>query len=556
MFHEWLPKSFVYLRQYDRKLFKKDLLAGITVGIVALPLAMAFAIASGVSPEKGIFTAIVAGFLISALGGSAVQIGGPTGAFVVIVYDILQRTGYEGLSLSTLLAGVILILFGLFRIGSWIKYVPYPLITGFTSAIAVIIFSSQMRDFFGLSIEKLPASFILQWIEYIQAIPTIHLHTLAVGAGTLVCIYLLRKFFPRVPWGIASIALATCAVSFFHLPVETIYSKFSSLPTNLPKPSWPSFYVSFDKLSEIVRDAFAIAFLGGIESLLSAVIADGMLGTRHKSNCELVGQGLANIGSALFGGIPATGAIARTATNVKAGAQTPVAGMVHAAVLWLILVFLSPLANQIPLASLAAILMVVAWNMSEMEHFFRLVRLPTSDTVILLAAFFLTLLVDITVAIMVGMVLASFLFMKKMGAHAKTMPLEPTSEFPEENDLDAIQHKLIPTGVEVYEMQGPFFFGSADILQNLIVNFTVPPKIFILRMRKVPFIDASGAQALLEFSKQCKKYQTIFFLSGIRGQMRRDLDAFGLVELLGEDRVFSHIDAALLKARSLLANPE
>ncbi len=552
MFHEWLPKSFVYLRQYDRKLFKKDLLAGITVGIVALPLAMAFAIASGVSPEKGIFTAIVAGFLISALGGSAVQIGGPTGAFVVIVYDVLQRTGYEGLSLSTLLAGLLLVFLGFFRIGSWIKYVPYSLITGFTSAIAVIIFSSQMRDFFGLSINKLPASFIFQWIEYIKAFPSLHVPTLAVGMGTLICIYLLRKFFPRIPWGIASIVLATCATSFFHLPVETIYSKFSSLPTMLPKPQWPSLNVPFDKLPEIIRDSFAIAFLGGIESLLSAVIADGMLGTRHKSNCELVGQGLANIGSVLFGGIPATGAIARTATNVKAGAQTPVAGMVHALVLLLVLVFLSPLVNQIPLAGLAAILITVAWNMSEMEHFFRLVRSPTSDTAILLAAFFLTIFVDITVAIMVGMVLASFLFMKKMSAHSKTIPFEPTSEFPEKQDLDSIQRKQVPEGVEVYEMQGPFFFGSADILQNLIVNFTKPPKVFILRMRQVPFIDASGVQALLEFSKQCKKHQTVFLISGIHGQMKKDLETFKLTRRLGEEHVFSHIDEALTKARLLL----
>jgi SulP family sulfate permease len=549
MFYEWIPKSFVYLRQYRLDLFKKDLLAGITVGIVALPLAMAFAIASGVSPEKGIFTAIVAGFLISALGGSAVQIGGPTGAFVVIVYDILQRTGYEGLSLSTLIAGILLILFGVFRIGAWIKYVPYSLITGFTSAIAVIIFSSQIRDFFGLSIDELPASFLLQWALYFKMLPTMDVTTLAVGLSTLLCIYLFRRFLPRIPWGIAAIVIMTSLVALFQLPVQTIYSKFSSLPTRLPFPSLPSFFIPFDQLPEIIRDSFAIAFLGAIESLLSAVIADGMMGTRHKSNCELVGQGIANLGSVFFGGIPATGAIARTATNVKSGAQTPIAGMIHALVLLLILCFLSPLANKIPLASLSAILMVVAWNMSEAEHFLRLIRFPTSDTAILLAAFSMTLLVDITIAIMVGMVLASFLFMKKMSVHSKTIPFEATSEFPEQQDPDAIQRKHIPPSVEVYEMQGPFFFGSADILQNLIVNFTAPPKVFILRLHQVPFIDASGTQALVEFFQYCQKHQTVFLLSGVRGQIKKDLEAFGFIQKIGADHVFPHIDEALAKAR-------
>lgn len=555
MFHEFVPKSWIYLQEYRWELFKKDALAGITVGIVALPLAMAFAIASGVSPDKGIFTAIVAGFLISALGGSSVQIGGPTGAFVVIVYDVLQRTGYPGLALATFFAGIFLLFFGLFRIGSWIKYVPYSLITGFTTAIAVLIFSSQIKEFFGLSIKNPSASFMGQWMEYIRSMPSIRPETAAIGFGTLFLICALRRFCPRIPWGVASILIATSITSLFHIPVETIYSKFSSLPSSLPFPSFPSMHVSLDQWPEVIRDSFAIAFLGAIESLLSAVVADGMLGTRHKSNCELMAQGIANIGSVLFGGIPATGAIARTATNVKSGGRTPVAGMIHALTLLFILMYLSPWVNKIPLASLSAILMVVAWNMSEMPHFLRLIRSPTSDTVILLTAFILTLFVDITVAIMVGMVIASFLFMKNISVRCKAVAVttgDVQTEFPEQDDPEATQNKSIPFGVEVYEIQGPFFFGSTDILQNLIPNLAPFPKVFILRMRQVPLIDVSGVNALKEFYSQCQKHKIVLLLSGVHGHLKRDLEKLGFIRCIGADRVFPNIDAALAKVHQFL----
>lgn len=547
MFREWVPQLFISLKQYSFFSFRKDLAAGLTVGIVALPLAMAFAIASGVSPEKGLFTAIVAGFLISALGGSTVQIGGPTGAFVVIVYDVIQRTGYEGLCLAGLLAALLLISCGLFRIGSWIKYVPYPLITGFTTGIALLIFSSQMRDFFGLQIDTLPAEFFAQWVVYVKSFGSTHIPSLLAGLATLILIIIFRRFFPKIPWAIASLVLVTAAAAFFQIPLPTIYSKFGSLPSTLPSLSFPSFQIPLDRVPEIVRDGFTIAFLGGIESLLSAVIADGMLGTRHKSNCELIAQGVANLGSILFGGIPATGAIARTATNVKSGAQTPVAGIVHALTLWLILLCLTSLVNKIPLATLSAILLVVSWNMSEMPHFLRIVRHANSDTVILLSAFFLTVFVDITVAIMVGMVVASFLFMKRISFSCAALPF--SEDLP---PADPLEKKQIPPGVQVYELQGPFFFGSAGILQNLLDQLNPPPKAFILRMRQVPLVDASGIQALKEFLEQCQKKQIVLFLSEVRGQTKKDLEHLGFTRIIGEDRMFARLSGALAQAESAM----
>ena len=536
--HEFIPKSVVFLRKYSLALFRRDLVAGLTVGVIALPLAMAFAIASGVSPERGLFTAIVAGFLISALGGSRLQIGGPTGAFVVIIYDIIQRTGYEGLALSTLLAGVLLIFLGIFRIGSWIKYVPYPLITGFTTGIALIIFSSQIKDFFGLNMGPLPVDFMGKWMAYFHQFGTIDPATLSVGGGTLASILLVRRFAPKVPWGIAAIVVATGATYLLQIPVETIYSKFGEIPRSLPFPSLPTFTIAFTRFPEIAKDAITIALLGGIESLLSAVIADGMVGSRHKSNCELVAQGIANIGSILFGGIPATGAIARTAASIKMGAATPVAGMIHAVTLFLIILFLAPLVSLIPLAGLAAILMMVAWNMSEAGHFIRLFRAPAGDMAILLTAFLLTVFVDITAAVLFGMILASFLFMKRMGELCKTV---------------SITNKSVPPNVEVYEIQGPFFFGAADMLQNLLA---APPKVFILRMRHVPFIDASGMNALREFYHRCKETKTTLLLTGIQPHAKKDMDRFGFTQQIGPTYIFPHIDSALFHAAELVINRE
>lgn len=556
-FHEFIPKSYLYLSKgYKFSIFKKDLLAGITVGIIALPLAMAFAIASGVTPEKGLYTAIVAGFLISLLGGSRIQIGGPTGAFVVIVYGIIQRTGYDGLCLSMLIASVLLVLLGVFRIGSWIKYVPHPLITGFTSGIAVIIFSTQIKDFFGLKMGTPPADLLPKWVSYFDHFSTFDPATLSLAAGTLGIILLIRRLVPWLPWGISSIVFATIICSVFHLPIETIESRFGDLPRNLPFPSFPNFFLLSGHFKEIFIDGMVIAFLGSIESLLSAVIGDGMIGGRHRSNCELVAQGIANFGSLIFGGIPATGAIARTAANVKTGAHTPMAGMIHAAVLLLILYFFAPLVSKIPLAALSAILVMISWDMSEAVHFIRLFRAPYGDRIVLLSAFFLTIFVDLTVAISVGMILASLFFMKRMSDMSKAISLsqifkENQVDLPEKTDPDDISKKSVPKGVEVYEIQGPFFFGAANILRDLLSGMIVMPKIIILRMRFVPMIDASGMYRLEEFYYQCKKKNILLFLSGIHGQTREDLKDFGLVKVIGEQNIFANIDAAIQKAEAI-----
>lgn len=561
-FHEFIPKSYLYLRNsYKFSTFKKDLLSGLTVGVIALPLAMAFAIASGVTPERGLYTAIIAGFLISALGGSRIQIGGPTGAFVVIVYGIIQRTGYNGLCVSMVIAAVILILLGIFRIGSWIKYVPYPLITGFTSGIAVIIFSTQIKDFFGLKMETLPADFTAQWLAYFDVFSTFDPITLFLAAGTLGGILLIRRLVPWFPWGISAIVLATTVCTLFHLPVETIQSRFGEIPRTLPSPSLPSFFIPAGQFKEVLIDGIIIAFLGSIESLLSAVIGDGMIGGRHRSNCELIAQGIANFGSVIFGGIPATGAIARTAANIKTGAQTPMAGMIHAFVLFLILYLLAPIVSKIPLAALSAILVMVAWNMSEADHFIRILRAPYGDRAILLAAFFLTIFVDLTVAISVGMILASFLFMQRMSQLSKVVSLsqvfqENQEDFPEKRDPDDLSKKAVPRGVEVYEIQGSLFFGAANILRDLLNTMIATPKVFILRMRSVPMIDASGMYGLEEFYDQCKNKNIILFLSGVHGQTRLDLKKFGLIEAIGEQQVFPDIDAALATARKILSDED
>ncbi|MBU6382914.1 MAG: sulfate permease [Verrucomicrobia bacterium] len=554
MFREFLPKSFLILRKgYSFALFRKDLTAGVTVAIIALPLAMAFAIASGVTPGQGIFTAIIAGFLISALGGSRYQIGGPVGAFIVILYDIIQRNGYEGLAVSTLIASVILVLMGLFRLGSWIKYIPHPLVVGFTTGLAVIIFSSQIKDFFGLKMGTPPAPFVEKWAAYIHAFPTLHLPTLFLGLATLAVILLIRKFIPRLPWGIGSIAVATLAVYVLDLDVETIQSRFGQIPNSLPRPAFPSFAIPLERWPEIFTDAITIAFLAGIESLLSAVIADGMMGTRHRSNSELVGQGVANFASVLFGGIPASGAIARTAANVKSGAQTPMAGMIHAIVLFLFILCLAPIVSQVPLVALAAVLIMVAWVMAEVGHFIHLLKAPIGDMAVLATTFLLTVFVDITVSVLFGTILACFLFMKRMSDCSKHTSL--TKLFQEKSseayDPDALEHKSVPSNVEVYEFQGPFFFGVADVLKDVLNNFEKPPKIFILRMRFVPFIDASGMNALKEFYHKCQRSGTTLLLSGVKGQTQLDLSSYGLTTLIGPDHIFPHIDEALSRARYL-----
>ncbi len=536
---EFIPKLYSCLRSgYSVAVFKKDILAGITVGIIALPLAMAFAIASGVTPVQGIITAIVAGFLISALGGSRVQIGGPTGAFVVLIYGIIQRNGYEGLVAATLVAAILLFCFGLFRLGSWIKYIPYPLITGFTTGIAVLIFSSQIKDFLGLSLD-LPCHFIGKWSLYFTNFSSCRLYATGLSAGTLLLIIFTRRYIPRLPWAVSAVAAATAVSYFFSFPVETIRSKFGEIGGHIPLPFFSPFSISREMLPDIFFDGMAIAFLGAIESLLSAVIGDGMIGSRHRSNCELIGQSVANFFSVLFGGIPATGAIARTAVNVKSGAKTPVAGMVHALTLLLILLFLSPVIGYIPLPALAAVLIVVAWNMSEIGHFIRLLKAPLADVAVLLTAFLLTVLVDITVAICFGMILACFLFMKRMSGLTKIF---------KESSEEIKMPKKIPEDVEIYEVQGPFFFGAADILQDTLFEMEKPPRVFILRLHSVTFIDASGMHALKEFYEKCRKQDSNLFLSELSNQAEKDLARFGFIKILGKEHVFNTLAEALAAA--------
>jgi SulP family sulfate permease len=550
---EFIPKSWVCLRdRYSFALFKGDLFAGVTVGIIAIPLAMAFAIASGVTPERGIYTAIVAGFLISLLGGSRSQIGGPTGAFVVIIYGIIERHGYDGLVFATLIASVILIILGLSRLGGLIKYIPYPLVTGFTTGIALLIFSSQVKDFFGLKMEHLPAGFVDKWQALFHALPTGDPLTFAVSAGTLLLILVVRRFFPIVPWGVISIVLATAVCWGFHLPLETIASRYGEIPRTLPFPGLPEWTFSFANWHSLIPDAITIAFLAGIESLLSSVIADGMAGTRHKSNCELVAQGVANMGSVFFGGIPATGAIARTATNVKTGGRTPVAGMIHALTLFLAILIAAPVVSQIPLAALSAVLIMVAWNMSEVGHFRHLFKAPLGDVILLLMTFFLTIFIDLTVAVEVGMIFAAFLLVKRMSAISGIAPFLLQKEEEERDDLDAIEKKQVPPHVEVYEITGPFFFGVADRLKDVLVNMEFTPMVFILRMRDVPLIDASGMHALKEFFFKCQRKHTTLLLSGVQPDVRKSLKKFGLEELIGNNQIFTHIDPALLHAAELV----
>jgi len=565
----FLPKSIVYLRRgYDRQLILGDVIAGITVGIIALPLAMAFGIASipesaakaaGVSPPAmGLYTAVVAGFLISALGGSRVQIGGPTGAFIVIVYNIALKDGYAGLATATLMAGVILLLLGFFRFGAVIKFIPYPVTTGFTSGIAVIIFSSQIKDFLGLEMGAVPAEFLEKWKAYVSHLETWDPATVAVGLGALAIMIALRRFAPRIPGAIVAVIVTSCLVYLLKLDVETIGTRFGGIPSTLPVPKLPPFDLALAR--HLLPAAFTIAMLAAIESLLSAVVADGMVGGRHKADCELVAQGFANVASVLFGGIPATGAIARTAANVKSGGKTPLAGMIHAVTLLLFMLFLSPLAKSIPLAVLAAVLIMVAWNMSEIDHFRAILRAPRSDVGVLLMTFGLTVFTDLTIAVGVGMVAAALLFMKQMAdvSNVSAITREFTNgedELGELKDPNSIDQRHVPAGVEVYEITGPFFFGVADRLKDVLHRMERPPKVFILRMRKVPVIDASGIHALDEFHQKCRRDGTVLLLSGVHAQPLVAFVKSGFIDVVGSDNMFGNLDDALNKARGLLGLP-
>lgn len=546
---EFKPKLFTTLKNYTRENFMTDLMAGIIVGIVALPLAIAFGIASGVTPEKGIITAIVAGFIISFLGGSKVQIGGPTGAFIVIIYGIIQEYGIEGLMVATMMAGIILVLLGIFKLGTIIKFIPYPIIIGFTSGIAVTIFTTQIADIFGLNFngEKVPGDFIGKWILYFHHFDTVNWWNVVVSVASIFIIAITPKFSKKIPGSLVAIVLVTVAVYLMKMyggiQCDTIGDRFS-IKAQLPEAAVPS--LDWEAIKNLFPVAITIAVLGAIESLLSAAVADGVIGDRHDSNTELIAQGIANFVSPIFGGIPATGAIARTMTNINNGGKSPVAGIVHAVVLLLILLFLMPLAQYIPMACLAGVLVIVSYNMSGWRVFKGLLKNPKSDVTVLLITFFLTVIFDLTVAIEVGLVIACVLFMKRVMETTQISVITDEIDPNKESDLEVHEeHLIVPEGVEVYEINGPYFFGIATKFEEIMARLGDRPKIRIIRMRKVPFIDSTGIHNLTTLCKMSQKENIHIILSGVNDQVHAVLEKSGFYELLGKENICSNINEAL-----------
>lgn len=551
------PKLISCLKHYDKKTLSADIMAGIIVGIVALPLAIAFGIASGVSPEKGIITAIVAGLLVSVFGGSKVQIGGPTGAFIIIIYGIIEQYGVSGLTIATFMAGAFLVLFGLLRLGTIIQYIPYPIVVGFTSGIAITIFSTQVKDFFGMQIEKVPSDFVEKWICYANNVSTIDLWSLFIGMLSLVTIIVLPRISKKIPGSLIAIILTTVVALVLRnylgiTSIETIGDRFS-ISSDMPGADVPE--LSWMTMKGLVQPALTIALLGAIESLLSATVADGVIGDRHNSNNELIGQGIANLVTPIFGGIPATGAIARTMTNINNGGRTPVAGIIHAVVLLLIFLFLMPLAKYIPMACLAGILVMVSYNMCGIPSFLGILRNPKSDITVLLVTFFLTIIFDLTIAIEVGIVIACLLFMRRM---AETSDVQQVRDIDveEESDLQSQhdEHLIVPQDIEVYEINGPFFFGAGNKAEELMTRFREKPSVRIIRMRKVPFIDSTGVHNLSNICIASKQQGIDVVLSGVNPKVHAVLDKAKLYDIIGEDHICPHIDIALKKAKELSGN--
>lgn len=539
----------VFKEGYSFEIFHKDLLAGIIVGIVALPLSIAIAVASGVKPEQGLITAVVAGFLISLFSGSRVQIGGPTGAFIIIVYGIVQKYGYEGLAAATFMAGVFLIIMGLARFGDMIKFIPYPVTVGFTGGIAVIIFTSQIKDFLGLSIPSIPDHFINKWIVYFHYLSSTHLSALLLGAITIIITVMWPRVTKRLPGPLVAIIVTTAIVQIFHLDVRTIGSQFGEIPNVFPSPHLPN--LNYDIFVQLIPSALTIALLAGIESLLSAVVADGMTGRRHRSNMELVAQGIANMISPIFNGIPATGAIARTATNIKNGGLTPVSGMVHAIVVLILFISLGKLAALIPMATLAGILIVIAYNMSEWHLFWKLLRTRRGDVLILMATFLLTVFVDLTVAIEVGVVLSAFLFMHRVVAVTQVDNITDHSE-EDPRDLKHIHKRTIPRGVEIFEINGPFFFGAADKFRDMLREIQRKPKVLIIGLRNVPSIDSTGLRALEDIYESSCKDKTRLLVYGASPKLKNMLSEMQFVEKIGETSFYETIDDALEYTRKIV----
>lgn len=549
------PELFKTLKSYNKQTFSADIMAGIIVGIVALPLAIAFGIASGVSPEKGIITAIIAGLAISLFGGSRVQIGGPTGAFIVIIYGIIQQFGLQGLAIATVLAGIFLVLLGLFRLGTIIRYIPYPIVVGFTSGIALTIFTTQIKDLFGLSIKgSVPADFISKWGVYFDNFSTIDIWTTIVGILSIVIIAVTPKFSKKIPGSLIAIIVMTLVgllLKNYGVNVETIGDRFKISPA-IPEANMPD--MDWQAIKSLISPAITIAILGAIESLLSATVADGVIGHKHNSNQELVGQGIANILCPIFGGIPATGAIARTMTNINNGGKTPLAGVIHAIVLLLIYFFLMPYAQYIPMSCLAGVLVVVSYNMSGWRTVRELMHNPKSDVSVLWITFILTVIFDLTIAIEIGLVLACLLFLRRMTETTNVSVLTDEIDPDHESDLDAssLEHLIIPEGVEVYEINGPYFFGVANKFEDVMASMQQQPKVRIIRMRKVPFIDSTGIHNLINLISMSHKDNVTIILSGVNEKVRKVLDKNKFADIIGEDCISPNINAALLKAKELV----
>lgn len=550
------PKLFsTFKNGYNKQTLVQDLLAGIIVGIVALPLAIAFGIASGATPEAGILTAIVAGFIISFFGGSKVQIGGPTGAFIVIVYGIIQQYGMSGLAIATFMAGAFLILMGVLHLGTIIKYIPYPIVVGFTSGIALTIFATQIKDLFGLQIESVPAGFLDKWAVYFQHFDTVNWWTLLIGVCSILVIVFMPKISRRIPGSLVAIILMTVVALILKRlgisGIETIGDRFT-ISSSLPQPAVPS--LSWETVTRLAQPAMVIAMLGAIESLLSAAVADGVIGDRHDSNQELVAQGIANMVSPLIGGIPATGAIARTMTNINNGGRTPVAGIAHAIVLALIYLFLMPLVQYIPMSCLAGVLVVVSYNMSEWRSFKAILKNPKSDIIVLLVTFFLTVIFDLTVAIEVGVLIACLLCMKRMAETTNVSVLSDEIDPAADTDVQGnLEHLTIPEGAKVYEINGPYFFGIGNKFEEMMGDLGGRARVRIIRMRKVPFIDSTGVHNLSNMCKMCKQMGVKVVLSGVNPTVMNVLENAGMDDVVGKENICSHINIALKRAEEILA---
>ena len=548
----WLPKSVLCLRDYDRHKFARDVIAGITVGLVALPLAMAFAIASGLTPQAGIYCAIVTGFLISLLGGSKTQIGGPTGAFVVVVAGIVAAHGVSGLFMCTVMAGVLLVVMGATGLGTAVKFIPRPVVIGFTNGIALLIASTQIKDFLGLKIDKVPGVFWLRMEALARSLPTISYEAAALAAFTVVVIILCRSISPRIPGPIVALLLATGAVAVFKLPVDTIGTRFGGIPGGLPRIEIPAF--RFDLVHSLLGPAFTVAMLGAIESLMSAVVSDRMSNDRHNPNVELVAQGVANIASPMFGGLPATGAIARTATSIRSGAQSPVAGIVHALTLLCILVFAAPLVSYVPMSSLAGILMVVAYNMGEWREIPQLLKLTKTDISIWLVTFALTVFADLTVAVEAGMILAALLFISRVAS--TTTVAQVTDDYIEDGRIHILQDKDIPYYATIFRIHGPFLFGATDKISLVTENLHQLPPVVILRLRNMTALDATGLFALEELAKQLHESRRVLILCGAREQPAALMHQAEFERVVGRENICSNVQEALGRAEEVFEGME